>query len=114
MNKWLLWILLSAMTGNPILARAIILIGWFALDRFTFRFLPDPVRWARRRMRATALRRTLHVNPHDRRARFELGDLLISFGRHREAVDVLKPNVEAGDDDVPTLYLVGTALLGAG
>jgi tetratricopeptide (TPR) repeat protein len=114
MNKWLLWILLSALTGNPILAAAVILIGWWAFDRFTFRVLPDPVRWIRHRMRASALRRALAVNPHDRRARFELADLLISFRRHHQAVEILRPNLEAGDDDVATLYLMGVALLGAG
>ena len=29
-----------------------LLVAWFALDRLTFRFLPNPVAWVRRWLRA--------------------------------------------------------------
>ncbi len=114
MSKVLLWILLASLLGNPLLAAGVLLIGWWALDRFTFRFLPNPFAWVRRWMRAAELRRALSINPHDRKARYDLGELLVERRRYAEAVELLRPNLEAGDEDVPTLFLIGLACLGAG
>jgi len=84
------------------------------VDRFTFRFLPDPVAFVRRRMQEGKLQRDLVGNPHDRRARYELAELTVARRRYARAVELLRPNLEAGDDDVPTVYLMGVACLGAG
>jgi predicted Zn-dependent protease len=62
----------------------------------------------------SALRRTLAANPHDRRARLELGNLLLDARRPGQAAEVLAPNVEAGDDDVHTSYAMGAALARTG
>jgi predicted Zn-dependent protease len=114
MTKWLFWLLLSRLTGSPILSLVALLALYWALDRFTLQLLPSPVRlWARWR-RAGHLQRLLETNPHDRRARYELADLWVARGRYADAVAVLKPNLEAGDEDVATLYLLGVAYLGAG
>lgn len=114
MNKWLTWIILAGVTGSPVGAAIFLLLFWWVLDRFTFRFLPDPVAFGRRWMRASRLERELINNPHDRRARYELAEIMIGRRRYARAVELLKPNLEAGDDDVPTLYLMGVACLGAG
>ena len=91
-----------------------LLLVYWGLDRFTFRFLPDPVAWVRRGMRVGKLNRDLVGNPHDRRARYELAEIMVARRRHGRAVELLRPNLEAGDDDVPTLFLMGVACLGAG
>lgn len=114
MSKWLIWIVLSAVTGSPVLSALLLLAAWWLLDRATFRFFPSPVRVLRRWRRASQLQRELHTNPHDRRARLELAELWVDRRRYREAVELLRPNLEAGDDDSNTLFMMGLACLGAG
>jgi predicted Zn-dependent protease len=112
-STWILWILLSRLTGSPILTLlALLALGW-AGDRYTFRRLPDPLRAVHRWRRAGQLRRTLLANPHDRRARLELADL-VTARRPAEAVALVRPNVEAGDEDSSTLYVLGRAMARSG
>jgi len=114
LTKWILWMLLARLTGSPLLSLLALVVLYLVLDRFTLQLLPSPLRlWARWR-RAGQLQRLLETNPHDRRARYELADLWVARGRHADAVRVLKPNLEAGDEDAATLYLLGVAYLGAG
>ncbi len=110
MSWFPLWWLVSWFTGSPVTALVVLLVLWWASDRFTFRVLPDPVRWLARWRRMGQLRRTLAVNPHDRRARFELAERLLESGRPREAAETLRPNVEAGDEDAHTAFVMGAAL----
>lgn len=114
MSTWLLWSLISMVTGNPLLAAGVVLLLWFLGDRATFRVLPDPTRWFGWQQRMSRLRQTLDMNPHDRRARFALAELLLERGRAREAAALLRPNVEAGDRDVFTLAALGRALAQTG
>jgi tetratricopeptide (TPR) repeat protein len=109
-TQWLLWIVLSALTGSPVLSAVVLLAAWWLGDRFTFRLLPDPLRLAGRWRRMAQLRATLHVNPNDRRARFELAERLLETGRPARAAEVLRPNVEAGDEDARTAFVMGAAL----
>jgi len=110
MSQWLLWALLSILTGSPLLSLLVLVLLWWLSDRFTFRVLPDPLRSFGRWRRTAQLRSTLAVNPHDRRARFELAERLLEAGRPGEAARVLRPNVEAGDEDVRTAFVMGAAL----
>lgn len=114
MDQWLQWWVVTALTGSPLGALLLLLCVWWVLDRFTLGILPDPVRaWARYK-RVNQLRRRLDTAPHDRRARFELAELLVEQRRFGAAVEMLTPNVAAGDDDVYTVFLMGVALYGAG
>lgn len=114
MKTLLLWYLLARLTGSPLGALAAIAVLWWLGDRFTFRLLPDPARAVARWRRRGQLRRSLSVNPHDRRARFELAQLLLDAGRPRDAMEALRPNIQAGDDDVHTAFLWGAALARSG
>ena len=114
MSQWMVWIILSAITGRPLVSLIALVVFWYAVDRVTFRFLPNPVRWLRRQQRMSRLRRDLMTNPHDRRARLEVAELCLERGRYKEAVELLKSNLDAGDDDHPTLFAMGVACLGAG
>jgi tetratricopeptide (TPR) repeat protein len=114
MSTWLLWSLVSVVTGNPLLAAGIVLALWFLGDRATFRILPDFGRWFGSRSRAARLRQALDMNPHDRRARFALAELMLGRGADREAAALLRANLEAGDRDVFTLAALGTALARTG
>jgi tetratricopeptide (TPR) repeat protein len=113
-SQWMLWLLLSWITGSPITALVILAVFWLLGDRVTFRVLPDPLRWFQRWSRRGALRRALAANPHDRRARLELANLLLDARRPGEVAAVLAPNVEAGDDDVHTSFAMGAALARTG
>jgi len=109
-SQWMLWLLLSWVTGSPITALLVLAALWLLGDRLTFRVLPDPLRALARWRRRRALWATLQVNPHDRRARFELSELLLEARRPRQAAEVLRPNVLAGDEDVRTAFAMGAAL----
>jgi len=110
MSQFFLFAMLSWLLQSPLLALLVMVAFWWFGDRATFRLLPDlPGRFIRWRRRGR-LRALLEVNPHDRRARFELCELLLEAGHPAEAVAALRPNVEAGDDDVHTAYLWGAGL----
>jgi tetratricopeptide (TPR) repeat protein len=106
--------ILTSITGSPIGSLVILAVIWWTLDRYTFQVLPDPLKGFLRWQRGSWLRRTIAHNPNDRRARFELADILVQQRRHAAAVEVLRPNVEAGEDDAQTLFLLGIASTGAG
>lgn len=114
MSKWFQWMILAQITGSPLGALLILVVVWWTVDRFTFQFLPHPLRGLLRQRRVAQLRRLIAMNPSDRRARFELADILVQQRRFKGAVDVLRPNIEAGDEDVATMFLYGRASTGAG
>lgn len=114
MSKWILWMLLTLLTGSPLVSLVLVIVIIFVADRFTWQLLPSPVRMVKRFQRAGYLAGLILTNPHERRARHELADIRVGQKRYAEAVDILKPNLEAGDEDVDTLYLLGVAYLGAG
>jgi len=66
------------------------------VDEFAFGFRVRLYRRWKRNRRADKLQRTLEVNPHDRRARSELAEVRVAQKRFAQAVEVLKPNLQAG------------------
>lgn len=110
MSQWILFLLLSWVTGSPLTAVLVLLLVWWLGDRFTYRLLPDPLRAFARFRHTAKLRALLEVNPHDRRARFELAERLLESGKPAEAAAVLRPNVEAGDEDARTAFVMGAGL----
>lgn len=112
--SWLTWILLWWFAGGSLRALVLLLVVLWFIDRAALRVFPSPLRAFRRYRRRLALERLLEVNPHDRRARLELAEALIERGRHARAVELLKPNIEAGDEDTTTLFALGVACFGAG
>jgi tetratricopeptide (TPR) repeat protein len=114
MTKYFQWIVLTSITGSPLLSILLLGIFWWATDRFTLRILPDPFRPFLRWQRTRKLEHELSMNPHNRQARLELADLYVGQRRSSRAVEVLRPNVEAGDDDPATLFTLGLALCGSG
>ena len=107
------WLILSRLLGSPLGALALIVVGGWLVDRLTFGILPRPFRWLGRMSRQLELRRVLRNNPSDRRARFELADQIQRY-RPREAMELLRVNLEAGDTDPGTLLVMGSACFRAG
>lgn len=114
MGGYFQWIILTAITGSPLGSAVGLLVFWFLVDRATFGVFPDPVRWVMRWRRAGTLERLLRTNPHDRRARLELAQLYVERNKGKEAVELLRPNFERGDDDVQSVVTMGEACLQAG
>ncbi len=114
MSTWLLWIILSSVTGSPIGAAIALVVITVIVDRSALGLMPDWWRWILRRRREAKLQRILLGNPHDRQSRRELAELLVMRGAYARAVEMLKPNLEAGDDDHATLFTMGVACMGAG
>lgn len=107
------WLILSRLFGSPLGALAALLVGGWLVDRATVGLLPRPLRMLNRASRQRELRRVLRNNPSDRRARFELADQL-QWARPREAMELAKRNLEAGDTDPDTLLVMGVACFRAG
>lgn len=114
MSQYLQWIILTTITGSPVLSAVLLLGFWFFTDRFTLNVLPDPLRLFSRWRRSRKLEHDLLVNPHDGRARLELAGLCVERRAWQRAIEVLKPNLERGADDVQTVFTMGEACLGAG
>jgi len=114
MSQYLWWLMLTAVTGSPVGSAIILIVIWLVADRFTLGVLPDPFRWVGRLNRELSLKRGLLNNPHDGRARLELAQLLVERRAHQRAVEVLRPNLEKGDEDVQTVFTMGAACVGAG
>jgi tetratricopeptide (TPR) repeat protein len=113
-SKFFLWYLLARLTGSPIGSAVALILFYWAIDRFTLGVLPDPFRFVTRWRKQWSLEHHLRLAPHDRKARMDLAELYIERRRYAAAVDVLRPNLEAGDDDIVTVYTMGVACLGAG
>ena len=111
MGRFFLFALLSWITGNPLLALLIIIAlsvpGWLAGSRYAWRFH----RWMRAQGEVGRLRRTLAVNPHDVRARTDLGAILVRRGRFREGRAELEQAMPRADDLPDANYALGLCLL---
>lgn len=103
-----------SVTGSPLGSALFLIVAWVVFDRFTFGVLPDPLRFIARRRREWALAQEMRLNAHDRRSRLELAQLWVQRKAYKPAVELLKPNLEHGDDDLETLFTMGSACVGAG
>lgn len=114
MSKFFIWYLLARVTGSPILSAIGLLLFYWAIDRYTLGVLPDPFRFINLIRKQWRLETHLQHVPHDRKARTDLAELYLQRKKYAKAVEVLRPNLEAGDDDAATVFDMGVACLGAG
>lgn len=101
-------------TGNPLAAALLLLFGYAVADWYTFGFLRGLAQAIRNLRRAPRLRRQIAVNPHDRRARIELGEILVEQARFAGAIEVLQPAAKEDPHDLSALYPLGIACLRTG
>jgi uncharacterized protein HemY len=113
-SKYLVWFILARATGSPIASAIAVIVFYWAIDRYTLGVLPDPFRFLNLWRKQWRLETHLAHVPHDRKARTDLGEIYLQRKRYAKAVEVLRPNLEAGDDDIATVYDMGVACLGAG
>ncbi len=114
MGRFFLFALLTWITGSPLLAILILIAlavpGWLAGSRYAFRVSRQLRSWGE----AGRLRRVLATNPHDAKARADLGALLAKRGRYREARAELEQAYPRVDDLSEPNYALGLCLLHAG
>ncbi len=114
MGRFFLFALLTWITGNPLLAVLVIvalsLPGWWAGSRWAFRLSRKVRAWGE----AGRLRRSLAVNPHDAKARTDLGAILARQGRFHEARAELEQALPRVDDLPDANYYLGLCLLNDG
>jgi len=111
MGRFFLFALLTWITGNPLLAVLVLIAlslpGWWAGSRYAWKM----GRWMRAWGEAGRLRRALAVNPHDVKARTDLGAILVRQGRFREARAELEQAMPRADDLPEANYALGLCLL---
>jgi tetratricopeptide (TPR) repeat protein len=110
-SRFFLFALLSWITGNPLLALLVLIAlsvpGWWAGSRWAWRFQRRVRSWGE----AGRLRRELAVNPHNVKARTDLGAILVRQGRFREARAELTQAMPRADDLPEANYALGLCLL---
>jgi tetratricopeptide (TPR) repeat protein len=107
------WIL-YAITGSPLASIAILLVLGAVADWYSLGFLRRGYRFVHNIRRGFRLSAEIEVNPANRKARFDLGEILVEQHRYSRAIEVLKPVLEENPDDLPALFVMGLACLGAG
>lgn len=114
MRTFFLFWLLTWVTGNPILAGAIILLlfggSYLLYSRRLYRFRQG---W-RQVGRIRELRAELAVNPENAKARSDLGELLARRGRFDEALVHLEKAITRCDDQPDTNFYLGWTHLALG
>jgi tetratricopeptide (TPR) repeat protein len=114
MSRFLLFALLAWITGNPLLAVLVLIAlslpGWWASSRWAFRLSRKLRVWGE----AGRLRRALAINPHDAKARVDLGAILVRQGRFRQARAELEQVLPRVDDLPEANYSLGLCLMNNG
>ena len=114
MGRFFLFAILTWITGSPLLAVVILIAlavpSWFAGSRYAFRFSRKVRTWGE----AGRLRRALAINPHDAKARVDLGAILTRQGRFREARAELEQVLPRVDDLPDANYYLGLCLMNDG
>lgn len=85
-----LYILLSLLTGNPLLAMVVLLLIFFFAERRFVGILPDIFEPWRRASRVRQLKQEIQVNPANAEAYLELGESYFRQGKYGEASSFLE------------------------
>ncbi len=114
MNSWINFSILWMLTGSPVAAAVILLAAYAIADWYTFGFLRGLAQAVADFRRGSRLRLVLLHNPHDRKARADLGAILVSQRRFARAIEVVKPLADEDPHDLRALFLLGVACLATG
>src|SRR2546422_8670594 len=109
MNGWIHFSILWMLTGSPVAAAIILLAAYAVADWYTFGFLRGVAQAVAAFQRGRKLRLVLLHNPHDRKARADLGEILGSQRRDARALEVVKPPAADDPHDLYAPFLPGIA-----
>lgn len=114
MGKFLLFVLLWRILGNPFLAVLVLLAVFYMLDRRFIGITPSILKPFKRSRRLSALRRELELRPHDTRSKLEAARLYLEKKRYREAHDYLEQVLPVMDDSAEVMVELGLCKLKLG
>lgn len=114
MGKFILFVLLWNLLGNPFIALLVILVVAYALERRFIGLTPSLVKPFRRNRRLSALRRELESRPHDTRSKLEAARLYLEKKKYREAHGYLEQVLPVMDDSAEVLVELGLCKLKLG
>lgn len=113
MKTWLTYLLVSGVTGNPLLGVLAVALFWLGGSSWWLGRLPDLARPFRRWSQERQLREELGQNPHNLNVRGRLGGL-IATSRPAEAVELLEEVVRRAPELPLPRYGLGLAQLALG
>lgn len=105
-----LFLIISMLTRNPLLALLILIIIFVFVDRSFIGILPDFLAPLRRSRRRSELQREVEVNPHDANAQLELGEMYFKQGKYDRAVERLQNALVKMDDSALGRFYLGASL----
>ena len=114
MVKFMLFVFLSWLTGNPIIAVVILIVFYLAIDRTYYGFVPDPLRAFRSAGRIRELQRIIAINPHDARSLKELGIFMFERKNYQKALEYFTMASSKMSDEPEFNYYYGIALARSG
>lgn len=109
MKTFGLFLIISMLTRNPLLALLIIVLIYVFIDRSFIGILPDFAAPLRRRQRMARLLREIQANPHNANAWMELGELYFLQGQYRRAVEYLQKALVKMDDSALVRFYLGAS-----
>ncbi|WP_347488200.1 tetratricopeptide repeat protein [Desulfoscipio sp. XC116] len=114
MKTFGLFLIISMLTRNPLLALLIIILIYVFIDRSFIGILPDFAAPLRRKKRQGELQREVEVNPHNANARMELGELYFERGDYNRAVEQLQKALLKMEDSALAHFYLGASMLRLG
>ena len=105
-----LFLIISMLTSNPLLAMLILIIVYVLVDRSFIGILPDFLAPLRRKRRCSELRREIEVNPHNANAQLELGEMYFERGQYARAVEHLQNALVKMEDSALGRFYLGASL----
>ncbi len=106
-----LYLIISMLTRNPLLALLIIILIYMFIDRNFIGILPDFSAPLHRRKRLGRLQQEVEVNPYNANARMELGELYFDQGDYKRAVDQLQKALVKMENSALAHFYLGASLL---
>lgn len=114
LKGFLIYYLLSALTGNPLLALIIIIVAYVLLDKAYLGFLPDFSAPFRRNARINNLLSLIKVNPANADAAQELGILYFEKKNYEKSLQYLKMAHEKVKNSARLYLYLGMAYIELG
>ncbi len=111
LKGFLLYYILSMLTGNPLLALAILVVLYIIMDKAYLGFLPDFSAPFRRNSRIRSLKAELEVNPANAGSAQELGIIFFEKKDYRKALTYLERANEKVHNSARLYMYKGMALV---
>jgi len=113
-SKFILFGLLTWLTGSPLMALIVLVIVYYVIDRRFIGIFPSVTAPFKRTSRLRELKRHLRTHVHDTSAKLEAARLLIQRKNYREAEEYLRQILPIMEDSAEVLFELGLCRLKQG